>query len=91
MFLQRDKCEGLRALNACGKAAKRKRYNNDVGISEARAIAVKALPGKITYEELEKENGGNGLRHSFDIKRGTVTQRAWRRSRAYKKQGAHPD
>jgi uncharacterized membrane protein YkoI len=45
-----------------------------VGIAEARAIALKAFPGKITDEELEKENGGSGLRYSFDIKRGTVTQ-----------------
>lgn len=45
-----------------------------VGIAEARAIALKAFPGKITDEELEKESGGSGLRYSFDIKRGTVTQ-----------------
>jgi uncharacterized membrane protein YkoI len=41
-----------------------------VTIKEARAIALKAHPGKITDEELEKENGGSGLRYSFDIKRG---------------------
>ena len=45
-----------------------------IGIAEARAIALKAFPGKITDEELEKESGGSGLRYSFDIKRGTVTQ-----------------
>lgn len=39
-----------------------------IGISEARAIALKAHPGKITDEELEKEKGGSGLRYSFDIK-----------------------
>jgi uncharacterized membrane protein YkoI len=45
-----------------------------VGIAEARAIALKAFPGKITDEELQKESGESGLRYSFDIKRGTVTQ-----------------
>jgi hypothetical protein len=40
-----------------------------VSITEARAIALKAHPGKITDEELEKEKGGTGLRYSFDIKR----------------------
>ena len=45
-----------------------------VSIAEARAVALKAYPGKITDEELENEGGGSGLRYSFDIKRGTVTQ-----------------
>ena len=45
-----------------------------VGIAEARAIALKAHPGKITDEELEKEKGGSGLRYSFDIKSGAATQ-----------------
>jgi Peptidase propeptide and YPEB domain len=45
-----------------------------VSIAEARAIALKAYRGKITDEELEKEKGGSGLRYSFDIKRGKVTQ-----------------
>ena len=45
-----------------------------VSMTEARAIALKAHPGKITDEELEKEGGGTGLRYSFDIKRGKVTQ-----------------
>jgi len=43
-----------------------------VTLSEARAIALKAFPGKITDEELEKEKGGSGLRYSFDIKNGGV-------------------
>ena len=41
-----------------------------IGISQARAIALKAHPGAITDEELEREAGGTGLRYSFDIKRG---------------------
>ncbi len=45
-----------------------------IGIAEARSIALKAHPGKITDEELEKETGDSGLRYSFDIKRGKVTQ-----------------
>ena len=31
-------------------------------------------PGKITDEELENEAGGSGLRYSFDICKGKVTQ-----------------
>jgi uncharacterized membrane protein YkoI len=44
-----------------------------ISITEARTIALKAHPGTITDEELEKEKGGSGLRYSFDIKRGKVT------------------
>ena len=44
-----------------------------VSIAEARAIALKAHPGKITDEELEREAGGTGLRYSFDIKSGSST------------------
>ena len=36
-------------------------------LTRARAIALKARPGKITDQELEKEGGGSGLRYSFDI------------------------
>ena len=42
-----------------------------IGIAEARAIALKAHPGKITDEELESEAGGGGLRDPFDIKTAT--------------------
>ena len=45
-----------------------------ISIAEARAIALKAHPGKITDEELEKEKGGSGLRYSFDIKTATGIQ-----------------
>ena len=48
--------------------------NAKVSIAEARTIALKAHPGKITDEELEQENGGTGLRYSFDIVHGKVTQ-----------------
>jgi uncharacterized membrane protein YkoI len=39
-----------------------------VTMVDARKIALKAHPGKITDEELETEGGGSGLRYSFDIK-----------------------
>jgi uncharacterized membrane protein YkoI len=43
-----------------------------ITIEAARKIALKARPGVITDQELEKESGGSGLRYSFDIKaRGT--------------------
>ena len=45
-----------------------------VSLESARAIALKAFPGKIVDEELEKEGGGSGLRYSFDIRNGKVTQ-----------------
>jgi len=48
--------------------------NAKVSIVEARTIALKAHAGKITDEELEREGGGSGLRYSFDIKAGGVTQ-----------------
>lgn len=39
-----------------------------ISMEQARVIALKAVPGKITDAELEKEKGGSGLRYSFDIK-----------------------
>ena len=65
-------------------------------ITKARAIALKAHPGKITDEELEKEKGGTGLRYSFDIKRGGVTQEVGVDAQTgkvleNKKEGPHPD
>lgn len=45
-----------------------------IDLTQARAIALKAHPGKITDEELEQEKGGSGLRYSFDIRHGKVTQ-----------------
>jgi uncharacterized membrane protein YkoI len=41
-----------------------------ITLARARAIALKARPGDITDQELEKERGGSGLRYSFDIKSG---------------------
>lgn len=45
-----------------------------ISMPQARAIALKAYPGKIASEELEHERGGTGLRYSFDIKRGQTLQ-----------------
>ncbi len=45
-----------------------------ITIEQARAIALKAHPGQIADEELERERGGSGLRYSFDVKSGAVTQ-----------------
>ncbi|MGH8369935.1 MAG: PepSY domain-containing protein [Gammaproteobacteria bacterium] len=41
-----------------------------ISLKQARALALKAFPGKIVDEELEKEAGGSGLRYSFDIRQG---------------------
>lgn len=67
-----------------------------VSLDQARATALKARPGKVTDEEIEKEAGGSGLRYSFDItskhrkyevgvdaKTGVVLENA--------REGAHPD
>jgi hypothetical protein len=35
-----------------------------ITIDQARAIALKAHPGRITDEELEREDGGSGLRYT---------------------------
>jgi uncharacterized membrane protein YkoI len=39
-----------------------------LSLDKARSIAIKARPGQITDQELEKEKGGSGLRYSFDIR-----------------------
>ncbi len=38
-----------------------------VSLATARQTALKARPGTISDQELEKEKGGSGLRYSFDI------------------------
>lgn len=43
-----------------------------VSLKSARQTALKAYPGKIESEELEKEGGGSGLRYSFDVRGGGV-------------------
>lgn len=41
--------------------------NAKITLAQARAAALKARPGRIVDQELEKEGGGSGLRYSFDI------------------------
>ena len=67
-----------------------------ITIEQARAIALKAHPGQITDEELEREGGGSGLRYSFDIKNGAVTHEVGVDARTgrvleNKTEGPHPD
>ena len=62
------------AINASAYTGQELSGNAKLSIQDARAIALKAHPGKITDEELEKEQGGSGLRYSFDIRRDKVTQ-----------------
>jgi uncharacterized membrane protein YkoI len=38
-----------------------------ITLAQARGIALKARPGRIVDQELEKEGGGSGLRYSFDV------------------------
>ena len=45
-----------------------------ITILQARQIALKAHPGKITDEELEREDGGSGLRYAFEIRSGKATR-----------------
>ena len=67
-----------------------------ITLEQARTIATKARPGKITDEELEKESGGSGLRYSFDVKSGNVTYEVGVDAISGKllengPEGAHPD
>lgn len=62
------------AINASAYSGEKLAGDAKVSMNEARAIALKAHPGKVTDEELEKEDGGSGLRYSFDIRHGKVTQ-----------------
>jgi uncharacterized membrane protein YkoI len=67
-----------------------------VKIDDARAIALKARPGAITTEELEKEKGGSGLRYSFGVKSGKALYEVGVDAQTGKvlenaKEGKHPD
>jgi uncharacterized membrane protein YkoI len=44
-----------------------------ITLAQARTIALKARPGTIIDQELEKEGGGSGLRYAFDVKAGKAT------------------
>lgn len=67
-----------------------------VKIDDARAIALKARPGAISTEELEKEKGGSGLRYSFGVKSGSALYEVGVDAQTGKvlentKEGEHPD
>lgn len=67
-----------------------------ITMTQARATALKAFPGQITDEELEREKGGSGLRYSFDIKHNNVTQEVGVDAKTGKvlenaQEGPHPD
>jgi uncharacterized membrane protein YkoI len=67
-----------------------------IDIQAARNVALKARPGKITDEELEREKGGSGLRYSFDIRQGTKTYEVGidaitGKVLENKREGKHPD
>lgn len=38
-----------------------------ITLAQARSLALKARPGRIVDQELEKEDGESGLRYSFDV------------------------
>ena len=63
-------------------------------IDDARAL--KARPGAISTEELEKEKGGSGLRYSFGVKSGKALYEVGVDAQTGKvlenaKEGKHPD
>lgn len=58
------------AAGTAPSLATAKTHKPKISLSHARAIALKAYPGKIMKEELEHERGGSGLRYSFDMRRG---------------------
>ena len=59
------------ALSAHAYEGEKLAKDAKITITEARAIALKTQPGKITEEELEKESGG--LHYSFEIQAGKAS------------------
>jgi uncharacterized membrane protein YkoI len=67
-----------------------------VTLVQARTIALKARPGQITDQELEREGGGSGLRYSFDVRSAGAVYEVGVDARTGKvlensREGAHPD
>ena len=67
-----------------------------VNLERAAHIALKARPGEITDNELEREKGGSGLRYSFDIRKNGITYEVGIDAQTgavlqYAREGAHPD
>jgi uncharacterized membrane protein YkoI len=94
---------GCFALIALGYATGAVAYTDEelaqkakITIDQARSIALKARHGAITDEELEREQGGSGLRYSFDIKSNKVIYEVGVDAQTGKvlenvREGAHPD
>lgn len=63
------------SMGMSGKKFDGSQYLNEakVKLNKARKMALKAYPGVIQTEELEKEAGGHGLRYSFVIKASNGT------------------
>lgn len=61
-------CTLLMSTSAFAYTGEKLAKEAKVSIEDARAAALKAHPGTITDEELEREKGGSGLRYSFDVK-----------------------
>jgi uncharacterized membrane protein YkoI len=67
-----------------------------ISLHQARSIALRAFPGTITDQELEREHGGSGLRYSFDIRRDGMVHEVGVDAISGKvlensPEGAHPD
>ncbi|MEP7058492.1 MAG: PepSY domain-containing protein [Caldimonas sp.] len=67
-----------------------------VSLEQARRTALAVRPGAIINQELEREPGGSGLRYSFDVRAGKVTQEVGVDAMTghvleNKPEGAHPD
>jgi uncharacterized membrane protein YkoI len=67
-----------------------------ISLADARDIALKARPGVITDQELEREGGGSGLRYSFDIRSAGATYEVGVDAKTGKllengREGARPD
>lgn len=91
-------CFGLIAGTTAAFAYTGQEFAKDASVTlkQARAIAAKARPGKITDQELEKEVGGSGLRYSFDVKSKGKTYEVGVDAKTGKvlenaAEGAHPD
>jgi uncharacterized membrane protein YkoI len=86
------------AAAAAPKHFRGDRYLNlaKLSLSDAQTVALRALPGKITDQELEKEGGGTGLRYSFDIRAADGVHEVGVDARTgavleNSREGAHPD
>jgi uncharacterized membrane protein YkoI len=61
------------STTAHGYVGQKLAANAKITMAQARVIALKAHPGRVTDQELENEGGGSGLRYSFDIVSGGKT------------------